>query len=624
MAAKVIGTAGHIDHGKSSLVKCLTGTDPDRLKEEKQRGMTIDLGFAFLTDEIAIIDVPGHERFIKNMVAGTSTIDLALLVVAADDGVMPQTREHLDIMNLLGIPAGVIAVTKIDLADEEWLRAVEEEIRQTVAGTFLASAPILRTSAETGEGIEALRKTLIELAERTPSRSDQGVFWLPVDRSFTVKGYGTVVTGTVLSGQVRVGEELELLPEKRRLRVRGIQSHGRPVEKVGIGDRAALNLPNIAKEDIRRGDILATTGRIEPTRLLDVRLTLLTKAPQPIKSGKKLRLHIGTAEMKSRVKLLETSVLLPGQSALAQLYLDSPTAALFRQPFILRTFSPALTIGGGVVLDANPKPHRRSDKLAVERLKQREKFNVRELLLSHLVAPATAPLKLVELTKAIGVEEKEVVESLERLLQDGLVRRFGHYYLHQQNYLLLKERIRQLVSAFHAKEPLQRGIKKSYVAALLQSPPEVMDAALGELKTENILYEEDGVLRLADFSISLSLADRETAEKILSIFSQAPFRTPPPKILSQMIGVPLEQVQRVLQALVSMGKVLRLDMEIFLTREAVRQAEKILRSFGTEEFTVSEFRERLATSRKFAVPLLNYFDQRGITERVGELRRLRK
>ncbi|MDZ7347154.1 MAG: SelB C-terminal domain-containing protein, partial [candidate division KSB1 bacterium] len=248
----------------------------------------------------------------------------------------------------------------------------------------------------------------------------------------------------------------------------------------------------------------------------------------------------------------------------------------------------------------------------------------RTWLLSLLVAPATAPLKLVELTKAIGVEEKEVVESLERLLQDGLVRRFGHYYLHQQNYLLLKERIRQLVSAFHAKEPLQRGIKKSYVAALLQSPPEVMDAALGELKTENILYEEDGVLRLADFSISLSLADRETAEKILSIFSQAPFRTPPPKILSQMIGVPLEQVQRVLQALVSMGKVLRLDMEIFLTREAVRQAEKILRSFGTEEFTVSEFRERLATSRKFAVPLLNYFDQRGITERVGELRRLRK
>ncbi|MDZ7370971.1 MAG: selenocysteine-specific translation elongation factor [candidate division KSB1 bacterium] len=624
MAAKVIGTAGHIDHGKSSLVKCLTGTDPDRLKEEKQRGMTIDLGFAFLTDEIAIIDVPGHERFIKNMVAGTSTIDLALLVVAADDGVMPQTREHLDIMNLLGVPAGVIAVTKIDLADEEWLKAVEEEIRQTVAGTFLASAPILRTSAETGEGIEALRKTLIELAESTPSRSDQGVFWLPVDRSFTVKGYGTVVTGTVLSGQVRVGEVLELLPEKRQLRVRGMQSHGRPVERVGIGERAALNLPNIAKEEIRRGDILATADRVEPTRLLDVRLTLLAKSPQPIKSGKKLRLHIGTAEMKARVKLLETSVLLPGQSALAQLYLDSPTAALFRQPFILRTFSPAMTLGGGIILDANPQPHRRSDKLAVERLRQKEKFNLRELLLSLLAAPSTAPHKLVDLTKATGGEEMPVAQNLEHLIQEGLIRRFGGYYLHQQNFLLLKEKIRQLVSAFHAREPLQRGIKKSYVAALLQSPPEVMDAALAELEKDKIVCQENGLLRMVGFGISLSLADRQTADKILAMFAQAPFRTPPPKILSQMIGAPLEQVHRVLQALVGMGELIRLDFEIYLTREAVQEAEKVVRSLGTEEFTVSEFRERLGTSRKFAVPLLNYFDQQGITERVGELRRLRK
>ncbi len=626
MAPKIIGTAGHIDHGKSSLVKYLTGTDPDRLKEEQERGMTIDIGFAFLNDELAFVDVPGHEKFIKNMVAGVSTVDLALLVVAADDGVMPQTREHLDILKLLRLERGVIALTKIDLVDLEWLDMVEEDVRRLVRGTFLESAPLVRVSSATGEGMEALRRILIETAEKTPPRADRGFFWMPVDRSFTIKGHGTVVTGSVLSGSVAAGEMLEVLPAQLQVRVRGIQVHGRSAARVSVGERAALNLHPIAKEEIGRGDILASPERAKPTNLLDVRLTLLPGAAKALNGGAALRLHIGTAEISARVRLLDRDTLAPGETAPAQLRLLTPTAALKRQPFIIRRLSPAATIGGGIVLDPCPRRHRRHDPLVLEHLEHLERLEPTELLLVALAEPNMSVRSAAELAKRIGITEEEAAALLNKQLEAGLVRQIGRGWMHRQNFLLLKERLRTLLAAFHQKEPLRPGMKKAYVTALLQTTAEAMQTALQELEAEGLVSQSGDLIRLADFRISLPPQEQQLADAILDIFARAPFGTPPPKILAQMTGHAEERVRRVLNALLGMERIVRLDEEIYLSAEAVSDAEQRLFRFLDQrgEIGVGEFRELLGTSRKFALPLLNYFDQKGLTERVGEIRRLRK
>ncbi len=351
---KIIGTAGHIDHGKTELVKAITGTDTDRLKEEKERGLTIDLGFAFLSDDIAIIDVPGHEKFIKNMVAGVVGIDMALLVVAADDGIMPQTREHFDILRLLNIQKGIIAITKIDLVEKDWIELVESDIRELVKGSFLENAPVFKVSSVTGEGIHRLKEKIFEEIKKIKERDYNRPFRIPIDRSFTIRGFGTVVTGTVFSGKISKNSKVELLPQKRELRIRGIETHGKKVYTAKAGDRAALNIANIEKNEITRGDVLAEPGFFIPVYKIDCKLSLLKSAPVPLNNRARVRIHIGTKEGMGRVYFFDRNELYPGESSFAQLRSEVPFITAREDRFIIRRYSPPITIGGGEILDPYP------------------------------------------------------------------------------------------------------------------------------------------------------------------------------------------------------------------------------------------------------------------------------
>ena len=396
----VIGTAGHIDHGKSLLTKVLTGTDPDRLKEEKERGMTTDLGFAFFGDNVTIIDVPGHEKFVRHMLAGASTIDLVLLVIAADDGIMPQTIEHFEITKLLGIKKGIIVITKKDLVDNEWLKLIEVDIKKMIQGSFLEKAPMISVSSITGEGIPELKKLINELIKNIEPKPDRGIFRMPIDRCFTMKGFGTVVAGTILSGSVKLGERIELLPQNKIARLRGIQIHNQSVNSATIGTRAALNLIGVEKEEIIRGNVLATVGYYHPTSLINASLYRLKDTPEPLKNMTRIRLHLGTAEIMSRILLLDKKELLTGEAGLVQLRLETPTVCDWNDHYVVRSYTPPRTIGGGIVLEAHPTKARRFDVELNERLTAIRQGDPENIIEQHL-------LKSGFLAKTIEVLAKE-------------------------------------------------------------------------------------------------------------------------------------------------------------------------------------------------------------------------
>ena len=624
----IIGTAGHIDHGKSSLVKALTGTDPDRLAEEHERGMTIDLGFAFLSPEIAFIDVPGHEKFIKNMVAGVSTIDLAILVIAADDGVMPQTREHLDILSLLRLERGFIVITKIDAVDAELLELVYDEVRSAVQGTFLEKAPLFAVSSITGAGLAELKAALLAAAEAMPARPLQGPFWMPVDRSFIIKGFGTVVTGTLLSGSASVGETLELLPAGRLVKIRGLQQQGRSVERVTSGYRTALNLQNISREEIVRGDVLASPGHFQGTRLLDARLHLLRSAAKELPNRARLRLHLGTREVMARVKLLDTERLKPGASALVQLLLEGPAAAMRREPFVVRHYSPAYTIGGGAILDPSPIPHRRFDKKVLAHLQALEHPDPLEMIAAALLADPLALRSPAEIAarSSISIQECEVL--LADAAARGEIIAFGSgsktLYSHVQSGEQLAARMQKKLAEFHQREPLKPGMSKAELRAQLggQVAPKLFDHILARLAAAGVIVQQPQWVKLASHEVRLSPADEQTAERITARLAATPFAPPEEGVLAQELGLAASDVHRLLTALQGMGRLVRLEGELFFLASALQAAEERLRQFGAEreEISVGEFRELLGTSRKYAVPLLNWFDQVGLTERVGDNR----
>ncbi len=632
MAHVIIGTAGHIDHGKSALVKALTGTDPDRLKEEKERGLTIDLGFAFLGEKAAFIDVPGHERFVKNMVAGVSTVDAVLFVVAADDGIMPQTREHLDILTLLELKRGIIALTKVDLVDEEWQELVIADVRALVKGTFLENAPIIPVSSVTGQGLEALRAAIDALVETTPPRYDQGLFWLPVDRSFSVKGFGTVVTGSVLSGSARVGNELELHPQRRSVRVRGIQSHGREVEVVRVGDRAALNLGGIHKEDVQRGDVLATPGYFSPTRLLDVRLRLLPHAARPVRHNSRLRLHVGTRELMTRVSLLDRNDLAPGESALAQLRLEQSITARRLDRFVIRQYSPPVTIGGGVILDANPRAHRRFRPEVLTQLAALEKDTPEETVIALLRAQPLRALPAPELAKGTGVALPALEELLARMMQSGVLLRLGPerrpVYALPAGLEQAKKSIVEQLRRYHQLFPLKSGMPRAELKDAIGRDLEqtLFAAAVEELRQAELVKETGGALALPTHRIVLSREDEALRERLSRELAAAGFAPPDTAELARRLGCEQIDVERVLAALHAMGEALRLEEGIYLLREAVEQARRLVIDYflDHEELTVSAFREMLGTSRRYALPLLLHFDEEGLTERRGEARVLRQ
>jgi selenocysteine-specific elongation factor len=630
----VLGTAGHIDHGKTALVRALTGVDTDRLPAEKQRGITIDLGFAALDLgelHLALIDVPGHERFIRNMLAGASGLDLAMLIVAADDSVMPQTREHLEILRLLGLSGGLVVLTKCDLADAAWLGLVEEDVRGLVAGTFLDGSAIVRTSAATGEGIDALRAALRRLGASAPGRHDPGLFRMAIDRAFTVAGHGTVVTGTVASGCVAVGDDLEWHPEGRAVRVRGLQRHDRPVDRVGRGARAAINLVGVHHTEIRRGQELAAPGYLQATRVLSVEVRTAQDAPRPIRHRGRYRLHLGTAEVSATLALLGSNELGKGGAGLGQLFLAEPVVAVHGEPFVLREESPPATLGGGRVLQAEARRVRRRDQVTLDRLARLSSPDPAERVASALTFQGLRPWTDPSLTRMTGLAVSEVPAILGRLRDVGAVVELPLGPRRSVRVLAefaadLEDRVLRALGRLHAARPRQAAIPRAHVVAAL--PDLESDALIAGLI--NRLNERGRVVvgprtvAIRGHEPRLSQGERRLKDEMAEAIRDGGLSPPDAADLAASAGARAAVVPELLALLrdeeriveVAPGRFLDFDVEAQMRR---RIAE-VLADGAT--ITMAELRDLLGTTRKFAVPIGEHLDRIGLTRREGDARRL--
>lgn len=628
MSHVIIGTAGHIDHGKTALIKALTGIDTDTLPQEKDRGVTIDIGFAYWKDHVTIIDVPGHERFVKNMVTGVCTVDLALFVVAADDGAMPQTREHLGILSLLGVRRGVVALNKVDLVEPDWTDLVAEDLRDLFEGTFLDGAPIVPVSAVTGEGIQTLRTLLEEEIEKVEARPDGGVFRLPVDRVFTIRGFGTVVTGTVLSGQVRVKDVVMLQPADRAVRVRGVQVHGRDVDAAYVGHRAAINLADAEVDQVTRGDLLAQQGYFSSTYMLDARLWLLKDAPASLKNRARVHLHLGPREVLARVILLEADELRPGESQLVQFRLEVRGVAARGDRYVIRRYSPVQTLGGGVVLDVQPVKHRRFREETLERLRGFEVEDPTRVLSLRLKAAGFRALSARDLSAALGLSLSETNDRLKGLLADGEAFGFRHAgeanYVHTDSWQSLLQLIKDALSTYHRANPLKAGVSHSELRLQVvgKPPAGLFEYAIDCLLSQKVLMPAGPLLRMADHRIQFSGEQDRIREKIL-VHLQAG-RAAPPDLneIGTHLAEKSAEVQAVAAAMQSMGEIVRLDENLMFPPRTLEEIEQGLVGYlqRNREMSVSAFRDLVGTTRKYAVPLLNYFDNKGVTMRKGDVR----
>jgi len=622
----ILGTAGHIDHGKTSLVKALTGVDTDRLPEEKARGMTIDLGFAHLGESATIIDVPGHEKFIKNMVAGVSTIDLVLFVIAADDGVMPQTREHLEICQLLQVRRGLVALTKKDLVELAWLELVQEEIRALLKTTFLENAPIIPVANLTGEGIPELRRTISDMIAELPPRQDRGVFWMPVDRAFSMKGFGTVITGSVLSGQAHVGEALEILPAQKVVRVRGLQRHGREVNSVQIGDRAAVNLLSVAVEEVGRGDVLSASGYFHPTLRANCRVQLLASAPAPLKNRSRVRVHLGTAEVLARVIPIGANEIKAGQNGYVHLIFETSVATRRLEPLVIRRYSPPRTIGGGIMLDAEAAPYRARDAALLPKLQALEKEDPQELLAAQFLVAGRYVVTIDQLAAETGGRKEELQKQVQTLMQSQQVLQVGKRgFLHRQRLEALWQQLENLLREYHQKNPIRLGPRKAELSGLI---PPLADAALlnffiEHYKAAGKIKEFEAHVALIDHEIQLSPAQQNLRQKVSDMLFAQAYAPASPAELAAKFSVTENEIEDILSVLLIQKEIVRLEEGIFMHQRRLDEAKKRVVDYFRQnhEITVSQFKELVEnTSRKFAVPLMQYFDANGITERRGDVR----
>ncbi|HEV2489002.1 MAG TPA: selenocysteine-specific translation elongation factor [Candidatus Acidoferrales bacterium] len=625
----IVGTAGHIDHGKSALVEALTGTHPDRLEEEKRRGITIDLGFAFLQlggITLGFVDVPGHERFVRNMLAGAGGIDVALLVVAADEGIKPQTREHFDICRLLGIERGIIAITKSDLAEPDALGLAKLEVEEFVRGSFLEGAPIVGVSARTGAGIEDLKRKLSRLAESVPGKDPSRYSRLPIDRAFAMKGFGTVVTGTLVSGTLRGGQEMELFPTGRLLRVRGLHSGGRSVTEALAGQRTAVNLADIEVHEIQRGMALASPGLFRPTRRLDARLTLLPSAAA-MKQRTRVHFHQGTAQAVAEVVLLDVEKLPPGGSAMAQLRLDEPVLLLPGDRFIIRQFSPLATMGGGRVLDALSPRHKRNDVVAIRFLETMER-GTREEILAALAAQAPDGLDAAEAiarTAWLGGELGESVRKLAAANQIRVVSEQPLVMISAEQFAALLERITSEVEEFHSANPLVPGIPKEELRGRAGSKtrPEVFRAALDELVAVKKIALLGDVVRKAGREISLSIEEARAEEQIAGEFERAGLAVPSVGEVLGKLPVDERRAQKLMQILIREKTLVKVTEELVFHHSAVEKLRGLLASYKKnrgDRLAIAAFKQMTGVSRKYAIPLLEYLDRERLTRRVGDER----
>jgi len=624
----VVGTAGHIDHGKTSLVKKLTGKNTDWLQEEIARGMTIDLGFAFLGDDITIIDVPGHEKFVRNMAAGVSTIDLVLFVIAADDGIMPQTREHLDILKLLQIKQGIIVISKTDLAEGEWIELVIEDVKDVVKGTFLENAPIVPISNETGSGIDELKKHIFDQLARAEERQDRGIFRLPIDRVFTMKGFGTVVAGTVLSGSLTPDQMVELLPQRQKLRVRGLQIHEKNEKLVKIGDRAAINLAGIEKDAISRGDVLVAPDAFRATRFFDGKFYLLESSPKNLKNTTRIRLNIGTSEVIGRVSILDKDEIKPGESAFIQFRLENPVVPDVGDRYVVRTYSPIYTIGGGVVLDVNPRRHKRFSEEVVKKITTLESGDPEKIIEQLLRNYKFQGVTINQIAQQASLAMDTVDQVVSRLMERNLCFKYSEkgqdYFLHQNYYLQLKEGIGESLEQFHQKNPTRLGISKTDLKILIELPVDAVlfNKILEELVRDGKIIVSDNRVALATHQLQLTERQQKLMDRIANIYFEAGFTTPDIFNIAGRIGVSESDVIGIIQILFETDVLIKAEEGIIFHQKRVDEAIQLIKAHFNREhqLTVADFREMIASSRKFAVPLLSYFDAIGLTVRQQDVR----
>ncbi|MDP2914410.1 MAG: selenocysteine-specific translation elongation factor [Candidatus Aminicenantes bacterium] len=627
----IVGTAGHIDHGKSSLVKALTGTDPDTLPEEKERGLTIELGFVFMDvpdyeKQIVFIDVPGHEKFVKTMVAGASSIDVVLFIIAADEGISVQTREHFDILQLLRVKEGIIALTKSDLVDADQIEKLNGEVSAFVHGTFLEGAPILPVSSVTGSGLAEIKAALMAAGRRVRRREDCGYFRLPVDRVFVMHGFGTVIAGTVLSGGIKTGDRIEILPERIETKVRGVQVHKEKRDASGLGKRTALNLHDIDKTLLRRGQCAVAPGLIAPASRLDTRLHLLKQAPKGLKTRDRVRLHIGTDEVIARVILLEKDKLLPGESMLAQFVLESPTAAFYKDRFIIRTFSPLNTIGGGDVLDIAPPRHKRFDAAALAGIRRFEG------------APEDAAEQFFRKTsdKSRTAEEvsfglwaglKTVENTIQKLVDSGRLKKMAadkdKRYVVADAWPPLLQKALAAVKKYFAANPHRPFMPLADLHSSMSGAADepMFKTVVDELAASGAVVRKEGGLTLPGFEARLESKDQEFADRVEAIFRKAGYEPPLGEDVCRELRLPLNQFRKVLGTLLQQGKLIRLDPKVIYHRAAFEKARESVMEYLQKKrsITIAETKDILRVSRKYACAVLEYLDKTQITRRNGDV-----
>ncbi|UCE20474.1 MAG: selenocysteine-specific translation elongation factor [Gemmatimonadota bacterium] len=627
----IIGTAGHIDHGKTALILALTGIETDRLKEEKERGLSIDLGFAYFDlpggQRAGIVDVPGHERFVKNMLAGAVGMDLVLLVVAADEGVMPQTREHLDILRLLQVEKGLAVITKTDLTDEEQIEFVEEDIKETVAGTFLEGVPILRVSSTTGDGIEKLKTAIEAAVQDIEAKSERGSFRLPIDRVFTMKGFGTVVTGTVFSGSVGVGETLEVLPSKYSTRVRGVQVHNQKVEHAYAGQRTALNLPDLEKSQLRRGNVLATPDVFERTEILDTRLVLLESTKRSLEDRTHVQFHLGTTQVPAQVILFDRKEVQPGDSAMARIKLEEPVVALKSDQFILRKPLPLGTIGGGQVIDIRPQRFRRKEAKEVVSFLEIMETGRLENIVHRLLQRQKKPFPVDDLKRYLNVDGEQLREVIKKLEEGDQIKRLVK---EKREILIGVESFNQFLNEFTSvvKEyfeinPYKKGMPKEEVRSRLRlgGDPFLFDQLVKELETQKEFVVQEGKVFPIGRETFLTSEQQHVKDKLEKIHLDKFFEPPAFDEIEKKLG-PRPELKGMLNLLVEEGTLIRTTGNVIFHRKALEEAMDFVKKSiqQQESITVAQFRDRFHTSRKYSLAILEYFDRIRLTRRVEDER----
>ena len=636
----IVGTAGHIDHGKTALIKALTGTDTDRLPEEKERGITVDLGFAQLELgdlQLGFVDVPGHERFVKNMLAGASGIDMVMLVVAADEGVMPQTREHFEICRLLGTKNGLVVITKTDLADEDIVELARMDVSELTRGSFLENAAVVSVSSKTGAGIEELKKALSKESEKVQERLDHIATQLPIDRVFTMKGFGAVVTGTLASGSITVGDELILSPPGKKVRVRGVQTHGAQIEQARAGQRTAVNLGGVDHDEITRGMVLCAVNSNRPSQILDAKLEVLGSAPKPVRSRQRVRIHLGTAEILARIHVLtDSGEVVPGENGFVQIRLEAPAVGVPGQRFILRQYSPQTTIAGGVILDSHANKHKKKDYKTVARhlgaiWAAIEESDDSEMTRRIVLWKGELGISFSELVIQTGWWETILRSALDENLKSGAIVGANDVYIAADQFELLKQRILRSIEDHHSSLPLSPGVLRETLReqTAARVDLEIYRESLAQLEDAGKVLAENDIVSLQSHNRELSGVERRVKENLSDIYKNAGLAVPKLenalKSAAENESISTDQTRRIFQLLIDEKEILKISEELYVERESIEELKMKLADFAENEsdnrlITVPEFKEIAGVSRKYAIPLLEYFDLERITRRAGDKR----